>query len=249
MSRSRTSLLTGVRDLVPLVPAGVAFGLVVGAAIGQVGLGLAESVGMSAGVYGASAKLAATLLWGEAAPLVVIVVTALVINARFFIYSASIAPHLRSRHWVIDVALGYLVRDGAYALTMTKAVPDPEIDETAHFFAGAAGADWVVWLVATSLGALGGALLPEAWSLDFIVPLVFVALLAGGIKGRADVEAAVVSVAAAIALVPLMPMQTGLLTAILAGMAWGFVRDGRSDTPAKSVESAGEEPASEEGRS
>ena len=248
MSRTRSSFLAGVRDISPLIPAGISFGLVAGAAVTQAGLGLAESVGLSVGVYGAAAQLAATALWDEGAPLLVIVGTALVINARFFIYSASIAHELPTRSWWEAIALGYLVRDGAYAATMTRAVPNDSID-TKPYFVGAAVTDWSVWLLATSLGALGAAFVPATWSLDFIVPLVFVALLGGALKTRIDIETALVAAVASIVLVPLLPLQTGLLVAILLGMGWGFMRDtgeSEGDRPATHGSPTGEpEPAAE----
>ncbi|MBI5231068.1 MAG: AzlC family ABC transporter permease [Coriobacteriales bacterium] len=210
--------------MMPLVPAGVSFGLVVGAAVTQVGLGLAESVGMSTLVYGASAQLAATGLWREGAPLVVVVLTALVINSRFFIYSASLAPVLKPASWYSALGLAYFVRDGAYAATVTKAVPDAEVDDVAYYL-GASTFDWAVWLVSTTAGALGAALIPTSWSLDFVVPLVFVALLAGALDSRLAVESAVVSAVSAFILIPLLPMQSGLLVAIVGGMAWGAVRE------------------------
>jgi predicted branched-subunit amino acid permease len=129
---------------------------------------------------------------------------------------------------------------------MTRAVPNESID-TKPYFVGAALTDWSVWLLFTSLGALGAAFVPETWSLDFIVPLVFVALLGGALKTRVDVETALVAAIASVVLVPLLPLQTGLLVAILLGMGWGFVRDtghsegGRPETPAASAQ----EPAAE----
>lgn len=223
VSGARASFLAGVRDITPLVPAGVSFGLVAGAAVTQAGLGLAESLGMSTLVYGASAQLAATVLWAEGAPLAVIVGTALVINARFFIYSASLAPVLGPRSWLEGLGLAYLVRDGAYAATMSRAVPDPDID-VRPYYVGASLLDWGVWVLATTAGALGAALVPASWSLDFVVPLVFVALLANALDTRTAVEVAAVAAAAAMLFIPLLPMQTGLLAAIAAGMVWGVLR-------------------------
>ncbi|TLM77935.1 MAG: branched-chain amino acid ABC transporter permease, partial [Actinobacteria bacterium] len=183
MSRTRSSFLAGCRDLLPLVPAGIAFGLVVGVAIAQAGLGAVESVGMSGLVYGASAQLAATVLWRDGAPLFVVVATVLVINARFFIYGASLAPVLGPSRWWHGLVYGYFLRDGIYAATMTRAVPDPAIDPLPYFLGGAL-VDWGVWIVATVAGTLGASLLPASWSLDFIVPLVFIALLAGAATTR-----------------------------------------------------------------
>jgi 4-azaleucine resistance transporter AzlC len=221
---THASFWRGVRDISPLIPAAVSYGLVAGAAIKQAGLGITESLAMSTGIYAGAAQVAATVLWGEGAPVLVIVGTALVINARFILYSTSIAHVLPTRSWVEAVGLGYLLRDGAYAATMTRAVPDPEIS-TKHYYLGAALTDWATWLLATSFGVYFSSIVPASWSLDFIVPLVFVAFLAGALRSRVDVETAIVSTTASIVFVPLLPMELGLLAAIVVGMAWAYMRD------------------------
>ena len=224
MPDTRASFWRGARDISPLIPAAVSYGLVVGAAINRAGLGIAESVAMSVGIYGAAAQVASTVLWGEGAPLLVIIGTALVINARFILYSTSIAHVLPTRSAWEAAGLGYLLRDGAYAATMTRALPDPAIS-TKHYYLGAALTDWLTWLIATSFGVYFSSVVPASWSLDFIVPLVFVAFLAGALKSRVDVETAIVATTASIVFVPLLPIDLGLLAAIVVGMAWAYVRD------------------------
>lgn len=225
----RASFLAGVRDIVPLFPAHISYGLVVGAAVTAAGFGVAESVAMSTGIYGAAAQVATLGLWAEGAPVFVIVGTALVINARFFLYSTSIAHVLPTRSWQEAVALAYFLRDGAYAVTMTRAVPDPEIS-TKDYYLGAALTDWAAWLLMTTVGVFVAAAVPDDWSLDFIVPLVFAAFLVGTLKSRVSVETAVVTIIASIVLVPLLPMQTGVLAAIVVGMAWSYMRDPEAAT-------------------
>ena len=66
-----------------------------------------------------------------------------------------------------------------------------------------------------------GPLIPASWGLDFAVPLVFLAMLAPTLKDRTAVSVALVTGAAAAVLVPLLPMQSGLVVAILAGMLCG----------------------------
>jgi 4-azaleucine resistance transporter AzlC len=207
-----------------LIPAALSYGLVAGAAIKQAGLGIAESVAMSTAIYAGAAQVAATVLYGEGAPLLVIVGTALVINARFILYSTSIAHVLPTNSWLEAVGLGYLLRDGAYAATMTRAVPDRAIS-TKHYYMGAALTDWLAWLVATSVGVYFSSIVPASWSLDFIVPLVFVAFLAGALKTRIDAETATIATVASIVFVPLLPMDMGLLAAIVVAMAWAYMRD------------------------
>lgn len=224
MSDTRRSLLAGARDFLPIAPAALSFGLVTGAAITQAGLGLAESIGMSVGVYGGAAQLAATALWADGAPLVVAVLTALVANARFFIYSASIAPVLGRHKPLAAMGLGYIIRDGGYAITMTRGRADwPHA--IVPYYVGATVTDWSIWLLATSAGALGAAFVPASLSLDFVVPLVFIALLAGALKDRIDAEAAIVTALAAAVLIPVLPFQSGTLGAIVIGLVWGFARD------------------------
>jgi predicted branched-subunit amino acid permease len=227
--RKRSSFLKGVRDIVPLFPAHVSYGLVAGAAVVAAGFGIWESVAMSTGIYGAAAQVAALGLWTEAAPPLVIVGTALVINARFFLYSTSIAHVLPTRNWLEAIGLAYFLRDGAYATTMTRAVPDPEVS-TKHYYLGAALTDWGAWLLMTSVGVFVAAAVPDDWSLDFIVPLVFAGFLMGTLKSRVAVETAAVAILASIILVPVMPMQTGVLAAIMAGMAWSYARDPEAAT-------------------
>jgi len=222
MGEARRSFWRGARDMLPLLAAGVSFGFVAGAAIANAGLGLGESMGMSVGTYGASAQLAATLLWQAAAPLVVTTVTALVINSRFFVYSASFAPHLDSEPPLTRLLAAYLMRDGAYALAMTNAAEDIRI---VPYYLGAASLDWLVWIVATAVGTLVGGLVPASWSLDFVVPLVFIALLANAVRGRIDAEVALTAALASAVLVPRLPFQLGIVASIAVGMAWGVARE------------------------
>jgi predicted branched-subunit amino acid permease len=224
MSDARHDFLEGARAISPLIVAGLTFGFVAGAAIAQAGLGIAESVGMSVGTYGASAQLAATLLYEDGAPLLVTIGTALIINARFFVYSASFAPNLEGVRGGTRLLSAYLMRDGAYALAMTRLAREGGAGIVPYYL-GAAVTDWVVWLVATLLGTRFASLMPAGWSLDFIVPLVFVALLGNALRGRVDGEAALVAAVAAAVLVPLLPMQTGIIAAILLGMMWGALRE------------------------
>ena len=96
MSLTKRSMLAGARDVAPILLGIVPFGLVAGAAVIDAGFGLIEAVGMSLLVNAGASQIAATTLFAEGAPLAVVLGTALVVNARMFIYSISIAPALAS---------------------------------------------------------------------------------------------------------------------------------------------------------
>ena len=84
----------------------------------------------------------------------------------------------------------------------------------------------MTWQVTTAIGVFVGAAVPDSWSLDFALPLTFLAILMPALRGRPAVAAA--AVAGAVAVIGFRwPYGTGLLTAMLAGMAAGIAaRDG-----------------------
>ncbi len=218
----RRSFIAGTRDVGPILVGVVPFALVAGAAVTDAGLSVLESVGCSVIVFAGAAQLALTQLWGDGAPLFVIIATALVINARFIMYSASIAPVLAPEAGKARPFLGYLLTDQAYAVTIMRGREDGM--SPVPYYVGAGFALWATWQAGTLVGALVGAVIPVSWQLDFAVPLVFLSLLVPALKVRADVEVALVSGVTAALLVPVMPLRSGLLVAILCGAAWGAWR-------------------------
>jgi predicted branched-subunit amino acid permease len=80
----------------------------------------------------------------------------------------------------------------------------------------------VTWQAAVIAGAVAGAQIPASWSLDFVVVLSFISILAPTLRTRADLAAAVV--AAALALIAAgLPYRLSLVVASLAGIAAGVI--------------------------
>jgi predicted branched-subunit amino acid permease len=76
----------------------------------------------------------------------------------------------------------------------------------------------------TAIGVLVGAAVPESWSLDFALPLTFLAILMPTLRHRPAVAAAAIAGLVAVAGFR-WPYGTGLLSAMLAGMAVGVAAD------------------------
>lgn len=224
MSRTSHSLAVGVSDIAPILIGIVPFGLVQGAAVVNAGLGIGDAVGMSLLVNAGASQLVATTLLDDSAPLWIALGTALIVNARMFIYSTSIAPVLSSASPALRPLLGHMLVDQNYVSTMTKGRFRDDVDIVTYYM-GAWLALAGVWQLSTLAGALVGPLVPSSWGLDFAVPLVFLAMLAPALKDRVAVQVAAVTGIAAAILVPLLPMQTGLLAALIAGMLYGAWRD------------------------
>ena len=216
-------LLAGVRDVSPLLLGIAPFALVAGIAAVDAGLGLAEAVGMSVIVFAGASQLAALELLGENAPLAVVVGTAVVINLRMLMYSASIAPHFAEYGRRLRAGLAYLLTDQAYALSVAEFDEDPDRSRWCYYL-GAAASLWVVWQIGTVAGVVLGAGVPDAWGLTFAVPLVFLALLVPAMKDRPTTVAGVAGGAVAVVAAGL-PLNLGLLVGALSGVAAGLVTE------------------------
>ena len=212
----------GMRAVFPALPANVPFGLVAGVVAVDVGFSSLEGVLLSGLWFAGAAQLAALELLGNNAPLVVVIVTALVVNARYVMYSAAIAPHFdefsRPMRWLAS----FFLLDVTFALAVTEFESDSTSDDL-PFYLGAAIPLWGVWTAATLAGVLLGAQIPAAWGIDFAIPLVFLALLAPSIEGRASVVAAAVGGVGA-TLGAGIPLNLGLIVAALCGVVAGVIQ-------------------------
>ncbi|MDK0767102.1 AzlC family ABC transporter permease, partial [Clostridium perfringens] len=91
--------------------------------------------------------------------------------------------HLPTR-W--RVALSYLMTDQGFALGANH-FNQPGDASWRHFHMLGSGLTlYAVWQASVITGALAGAQVPAAWSLDFVVTLTFLALLVPALRGRAD---------------------------------------------------------------
>jgi 4-azaleucine resistance transporter AzlC len=225
MPSARESFLAGARATAPVLVGIVPFGLVAGAAAVGVGLSGLQAVGLSAIVFAGASQLAAIDLLGQDAPLAVVVVTALVINLRMVMYSASIAPYFQGVATRWRAGLAYLLTDQAYALSVTRFGDDRPVRRR-WYYLGAAAPLWAVWQVCTVVGVVVGARVPESLPLSFAVPLTFLALLVPAITDRASGVAAAVGGAGAAVGVGL-PLNLGLIAGALAGVLAGLVAESR----------------------
>ncbi|MFD1569020.1 AzlC family ABC transporter permease [Halorubrum laminariae] len=218
-------LLAGMRDVSPLMLGIVPFALVAGIAAVDAGLGLAEAVGMSVIVFAGASQLAALDLIGSSAPLAVVIGTAVVINLRMMMYSASIAPHFARYARGIRAGLAYFLTDQAYALSVAEFSGNDDRSRW-RYYLGAAASLWIVWQIGTVVGVVVGAGVPDAWGLTFAVPLVFLALLVPAMKDRPTTAAGVAGGAVAVAAAGL-PLNLGLLAGAVTGILVGLLTEAR----------------------
>jgi predicted branched-subunit amino acid permease len=213
----------GVRDVSPLLLGVAPFGLVAGVAAIDAGLSLGQTLGMSVVVFAGASQLAALELLNQGAPLSVVVVTAVVINLRMLMYSASIAPYFQRFAARVRVGLAYFLTDQAYALSVSRYRSGDGLDRIAYYL-GAGATLWLVWQITTVAGALAQAGIPESLGLEFAVPLVFLALLVPAMEDGPTTVAGMVGGAVAVVGAGL-PLNLGLLVGATVGIAAGLASE------------------------
>lgn len=215
----------GARAVLPILLGVTPFGLIFGALAVSSGASAAAAQAMSAVIFAGSAQFIATELIAQSTPWLVVILTAAVVNVRHVLYSASIAPHLRALPARWKAALAYLLTDEAYAVAIGRYLRIDGGGPYGHYyFLGAGLALWLTWQVSTAAGITLGAFVPAAWSLDFALPLTFIAIVVPALRDRPAVIAAAVAAAIAV-LAYAMPLKLGLLTAVVCGIAGGLVAE------------------------
>jgi predicted branched-subunit amino acid permease len=116
----RSSIVEGIRATAPILVGVVPFGMIYGVVAVSEGLDRLPAILMSSLVFAGASQIAAAELWGQGAPFAIVVATGLVINLRFLMYSASLAPHMTGlstwQRWVGS----YLLTDQAYAVSVIR---------------------------------------------------------------------------------------------------------------------------------
>lgn len=222
MTTVKRALLHGIRDSLPFIVVVAPFGLLFGVVATEAGLSPLQTFGFSVAVIAGAAQFAAVQLMADNAPLLIIVATALAVNLRMAMYSASIAPYLRGVPFWQRAFMSYVLVDQSYAIGLLKYETEPELTppERAGYFIGTIIMNMPVWYGGTLVGALLGNRIPPEYALDFAVPITFLALVGPMLKTAAHVAAAFTSVLLTLVLA-FLPYNLGLMVAALVAMLVG----------------------------
>jgi len=208
----------GILTSLPLMMGVISFSVICGASASGIGLSFAQAWGLSWIVFAGSSQIVFTQLMGNGAAGWVVVLTGWVVNLRFLMYSATLAPHFRNTPRLARWFGAYLLVDQSFATTLERILEGRSERENVWFYAGISLALWVSWQAGSIAGILLGSFIPASWSMDFLVALNFIALLipllGNPLAPMARVAAAI---GALVALAPALPFKLNLLVAALAG--------------------------------
>ena len=212
----------GFHAFLPVSIGLIPWALVTGMTMTSSGLTFFQAIGMNTIVYAGTAQLATLPLLKTGAPTGLIVLTALVLNLRFLIFSAAIAPGFRGSSILVRWFSGYLLGDGVFATCTPKMLTEEKLPWRLGYYFVPSLWSWLLWQLFGCIGVLSAKSIPENWSLDFMATIALIVLLIPMAKVKSMAVAAVISGLASI-LLKEMPFKLGVITAIGVGVIAGFL--------------------------
>jgi len=209
--------------MAPLAVGDVLEGATFGLLAAGIGWGAGAAITMSFVAFSGSAQFGAAATVASGGSVVAAVVSAALLNARYLVMGADIAPRLEGG-WLRRLLESQLITDAAWAIGRRSASPGRVV--------GAGTLSRLAWTLGTAAGALGAQHLgsgPAAFTrlgLDALYPAFFVYLLVEnlGQAGARRLAVAAAGGAAAVAVTPFVPAGLPILAACAAGLAAGCRR-------------------------
>ena len=179
----RAEWRAGAADILPVMIAAFPIGLLFGALCTGKGLSVVEAGLMSLLVFAGGAQFAALELWTWPVPVVTVIVSTALINARHILMGASLAPKVAHFPLWKRLVGFHILTDETWALAERRALTQPVTP--AYWFAMALLLP-IGWMGGTVFGALLGPFIgdPQRIGADFAFTALFIGLVAGFWNGR-----------------------------------------------------------------
>jgi 4-azaleucine resistance transporter AzlC len=201
----------GVRAVLPLVPAVLAFGASFGVLTHAAGMGAAASLVMSATTFAGSAQFAVVSVLGAGGTAAAAIVAAVLLNARYGPMALAASTVFRGGP-LRRLLEAQLLVDESWALSNRGGRFDLKV------MLGAGALLYLGWNAGTAIGVAAGDSLadPATLGLDAAFPALFLALLAPLLRSRTPVAAALLGAGIALALTPIAPAGVPVIAATAA---------------------------------
>ena len=172
MKFTAAGMLTDARQCLPLAISVFAYGIVFGVLARQAKLSGLEAVLMSALVNAGAAQLVVLSLWAMPLPILTIILTTLVVNARYLLMGAALRPWLSQLSRLKMYSTLFFLGDENWALAI-YAFKKGERD--AAFLLGGGLLTYVTWVGSTVVGLVASGLAqnPARWGWISLLPQCF----------------------------------------------------------------------------
>jgi predicted branched-subunit amino acid permease len=217
----RRTALNGASAMTPMVIGLVPFALAIGATIDANSVSPFLGIISAATILAGAAQLTAVEMLANGSAPLVIVASALLINVRFLLYSAALAPWFADQPLRRRLIVALAVIDQTHLVCIPRFQRDDlNREHRLAYYAGAAIWLCTAWIAAQTIAIAIGGRIPDVIPLELAAPLAMAGLLAKTVQGRPAVSAAVVGGGVAI-LAAGAPLHSTLLLALIAGIIAG----------------------------
>jgi len=196
MTGRAREFLSGAGDIAPVLVAAIPIGLLWGTLAAGKGLSPIEALLTSALVFAGAAQFVSLEMWKEPVPILLLTFTALIVNVRHVLMSASLVRHLKAIPRRLYPLMAFLLVDESWALSERRALKQPV---TLSYYLGLALPMFGAWCLSTLVGSIVGRSIgdPALYGIDFAFSALFIGILMGFWKGPRT--AAVLAVSGAVA--------------------------------------------------
>ena len=184
----------GVMHSLPFILSVLPYGMIIGTLGVSTGASPTAVMAQSVLFFAGASQTVMWELYGLGNPVWVVVLAIFAVNFRMVLYSASIGRKLEPLSKPKMTGALFLLQDISLAMGMKRAERPQGLSLT--YYLGLSLVLYVVWLVATAIGVVFGALIdePRTVGLDMLVPVYFLMLVMGF---RAKPNAAIIFISSA----------------------------------------------------
>ena len=212
----------GFKGMLPIAPGIIPFGAVMGTVSADAQMSFFQTVTMNLFVFAGASQIAAVELMKYQAAIWVVVATGLIINLRFLLYSAALSPVVQQEPFLKKLFSAFCVTDQSYAVMSAEQDKFRSNHEAIEFYIGSCVCMLIVWHSSVMAGYVFGNFAPKSISLDYAIPLSFVALLMPTLKNYKYIVVAIFSSVVSL-LLNNLPYRTGLMATALLGIGLAYL--------------------------
>ena len=211
-------LSRGARAAIPVSLGVTAYALVFGVLVANKGIGIGTLAFMNLAVFSGSAQFVLVGMWQAGVSAWQMALAAAVVNVRYSLLTAAIAPLMEPYGWLGRAWRVHLVTDENWALTMAE---NRRSGAGADYLLGGGLCVMGSWFAGTLAGHALGLAIPDParYGMDFAFTAIFTALAVTMWRGRNDILPWLVSAAVALLAHKFLP---GAWYVLLGGLAGSF---------------------------
>lgn len=227
--RGDESFLKGVKACLPTVLGYLSIGFAAGVVEKTAGLSIIEITLMSLLLYAGSAQFIAAGMLVSGAPIMSIILMIFIVNLRYLLLSAALAPYFRHLDGWRNTIHGFLLTDETFGVATSYLSNNKYASN--KWMLGLNLTAYLNWTIANVLGGIFGKWIthPEEFGLDFALPAMFIGLLVLQMASRSEfrIDFLVVTGAILFTVCASFFLSTGInvILATVAAAALGMVTE------------------------